>query len=31
MPEPLVDEPVTEELGATFPGVGDPLAPADAT
>ena len=31
MPEPLVDEPVTEELGATFPGVADPLAPADAT
>jgi MFS family permease len=26
MPEPLVDEPVAEELGATFPGVADPLA-----
>jgi hypothetical protein len=32
MPEPLADEPVaTEELGATFPGVADPLAPADVT
>jgi MFS family permease len=31
MPEPLVDEPISEEVGATFPGVADPLAPADAT
>ena len=31
MPEPLVDEPVTEELGPVLPGVVDPLAPADAT
>jgi len=30
MPDPVADEPVSEELGATFPGVADPLAPADA-
>ena len=31
MPEPLVDEPVSEELGPVLPGIADPLAPADAT
>ena len=31
MPEPVADEPVSDELGAALPGVADPLAPADAT
>ena len=31
MPEPIEDEPVSDELGAARPGVADPLAPADAT
>ena len=31
MPEPIEDEPVTEELGAALPGVADPLAPEHAT
>ena len=31
MPEPIEDEPVSNELGAGLPGLADPLAPADAT
>ncbi len=31
MPEPIEDEPRTDELGAGRPGVADPLAPVDAT
>jgi MFS family permease len=31
MPEPIEDEPVAEEVGATLPGVADPLAPEHAT
>ena len=29
MPEPIEDEPRTTELGATVPGVADPLSPVD--
>ena len=29
MPEPIEDEPRTTELGATLPGVADPLSPTD--
>ena len=29
MPEPIEDEPRTTELGATLPGVADPLSPVD--
>ena len=29
MPEPLEDEPVTMELGASLPGIADPLSPVD--
>jgi MFS family permease len=31
MPEPIEDEPVSDELGAALPGVADPLAPEHAT
>ena len=31
MPEPIEDEPVSDELGAALPGLGDPLAPEHAT
>jgi MFS family permease len=31
MPEPIADEPRGDEPGARLPGLGDPLAPADAS
>jgi MFS family permease len=31
MPEPIEDEPRVDELGAAFPGVADPLSPADGS
>ena len=31
MPEPIEDEPVSDELGAALPGVADPLTPEHAT
>jgi hypothetical protein len=29
MPEPIEDEPRTDELGASLPGIGDPLPATD--
>jgi MFS family permease len=31
MPEPIADEPRTDELGPTLPGIGDPLAATDGS